>query len=59
MVTRASGCRRMSRFPADNLEGLVVGRLRKLFADQGELLDTVTEHASSGIGTRQLIERAD
>ena len=49
----------MSRFPADNLEGLVVGRLRKLFADQGELLDTVTEHASSGIGTRQLIERAD
>ncbi len=41
-----------------NLEGLVFDRLRKLFADPGELLDTVSEHASSGIGARQLIERA-
>ncbi len=46
------------RIPAGNLEGQVIDRLRKLFADPGELLDTVGEHGSSGIGTRQLIERA-
>ena len=46
------------RIPAGNLEGLVIDRLRKLFAEQGELLDTVGEQASSGIGTKQLIERA-
>ena len=32
--------------------------MRTLFADQGELLDTVGENASSVIGTQQLIERA-
>jgi DNA invertase Pin-like site-specific DNA recombinase len=46
------------RIPAGNLEALVVNRLRKLFADPSELLDTVSEHASSGIGTKQLIGRA-
>ena len=46
------------RIPAGNLEGLVIDRLRTLFADHGELLDAVGEEASSAIETRQLIERA-
>ena len=46
------------RIPAGNLEALVVDRLRTLFADHGELLDTVAEQVAGGIETRQLIERA-
>lgn len=45
------------RIPAGDLEGLVINRLRALFIDHGELLDTVAEEASQAIGTRQLIER--
>lgn len=46
------------RIPAGNLEGLVIERLRKMFAAPGELLDVLAEHAFSGIGTRELVERA-
>ncbi len=46
------------RIPAGNLEGLVIDRLRALFADHGELLDAVGEQVAGGIETRQLIERA-
>ena len=46
------------RIPAGNLEGLVIGRLRTLFADHGELLDAIGDQVVGGIGTRQLIERA-
>ena len=44
--------------PAGNLEGLVIDRLRTLFADHGELLDAVGEQVAGDIGTRQLIEHA-
>ena len=46
------------RIPAGNLEGLVIDRLRTLFTDKGELLDTIGEATYSAIETRQLIERA-
>ncbi len=59
LVTRARTSRTGGwRIPAGNLEGLVIDRLRTLFTDHGELLDTVAEEASDAIGTRQLIERA-
>ena len=46
------------RIPAGNLEGLVIERLRAFLRDRGELLDTVGEHPSSDVGTRQVMERA-
>ena len=46
------------RIPAGNLEGLVIDRIRKLFANPGELLDAIGEQVAGGIETRQLIESA-
>jgi DNA invertase Pin-like site-specific DNA recombinase len=43
------------RIPAGDLEGLVVNRLRRFFADPTSLLDITETH--SGLGKRQLIER--
>src|SRR5262245_5392144 len=45
------------RIPAGDLEGAVVNRLRRFFADPTALLDAGDTETHSGSGKRQLIER--
>jgi site-specific DNA recombinase len=45
------------RIPAGNLEGLVIGRIRRLFADPGAILDTVRDEHTDGAGQKRLIGR--
>jgi site-specific DNA recombinase len=45
------------RIPAGDLEGAVVNRLRRFFADPTTLLDAADTETHSGSGKRQLIER--
>jgi site-specific DNA recombinase len=45
------------RIPADDLEGLVIDRLRAFFTDAAAVLDAIDEESQSGSGQSQLIER--
>ena len=46
------------RIPAGNLEGLVVGRLRALLADEGAMLSAIIDAEENGDQQKKLIERA-
>lgn len=45
------------RIPAGNLEGLVIGRIRSFFADEGAILDAVRDEHADGAGQKRLIGR--
>jgi site-specific DNA recombinase len=45
------------RIPAGDLEGLVIGRLRALLADQGAILSAMSEAAKNGTEQQNLIAR--
>jgi DNA invertase Pin-like site-specific DNA recombinase len=45
------------RIPAGNLEGLVIGRLRALLADEGALLGAISKAEQNGVEQKKLIAR--
>jgi site-specific DNA recombinase len=45
------------RIPAGNLEGLVIGRIRSFFVDEGAILDAVRDEHADGAGQKRLIGR--
>jgi site-specific DNA recombinase len=45
------------RIPAGNLEGLVIGRLRALLADDGEILSVISNVEQNGAEQKRLIAR--
>ncbi|HUU65862.1 MAG TPA: recombinase family protein [Methyloceanibacter sp.] len=45
------------RIPAGSLEGLVISRIRSLFADEGAILDVVRDEHADGTGLKRLIGR--
>ena len=47
-----------SGYPAGNLEGLVINRLRTFLADPGAILDAVDNDSHNGSGCSQPIERS-
>jgi site-specific DNA recombinase len=46
------------RFPAGNLELVVIDRLRAFFANRGDILDAIGSEVDEHVGHRQLIEGA-